>query len=177
MPLSNDITQLDPDLVLVYSEGKAAWKKDHPSGPWPEINEGYRSDEVQAAYYAQSRQPLAEVNRLRKTAGLEPISAAENRSKITDKKPGTSKHNTYPGEALDVRMRLYTIPKPGAKLAPAGITWDNRYYIQFGGYMIAAYRELKAAGKVKRKLRWGHDWNGNGIADEKFYDDPHFEVV
>lgn len=37
----------------------------------------------QVAYYAQGRQPLLEVNRLRKMARLLPISAQENKRKIT----------------------------------------------------------------------------------------------
>jgi hypothetical protein len=176
MPISNKLEDADPDLVAIYTEGKAAWKQARPNGPWPEVNETYRPNDVQEAYYAQGRQPLAAVNKLRQAAGLYLLTAAENKKKITNAKPGQSNHNRYPSPALDVRMRLLASPKPGAKPAPAGITWDNKYFIEFGGYMIAAYRRLKAAGKVRKKLRWGHDWNGDGIENESFYDDPHYEV-
>jgi hypothetical protein len=52
------------------------------------VFETLRSDEVQAAYCAQGRKPLAEVNDLRLKAGLSGISEAENRGKITDPPPG-----------------------------------------------------------------------------------------
>jgi peptidoglycan L-alanyl-D-glutamate endopeptidase CwlK len=36
---------------------------------------------------------------------------------------------------------------------------------------------MKAAAELGVKIRWGKDWNGNGIADEKFVDSPHFELL
>lgn len=61
--------------------------------------ETYRSNLVQAAYYAQGRESLATVNLMRKGAGLAVITEKEN-VKITNTKPGQSKHNR--GEAFDV---------------------------------------------------------------------------
>lgn len=177
MPLSNRIEDADPELAAIYTEAKAAWKKAYPSGPWPELNETHRGNDVQAAYYAQGRMPLAEVNKLRKAAGLYLLSAAENKRKATDAKPGSSKHNTLPSQALDVRFRLYAPKRPGAKPEPAGITWDLKHYLAFGGYMIAAAAKLRAAGKIRKRMRWGYDWNGDGINNQAFYDAPHFEVI
>lgn len=37
---------------------------------------------------------------------------------------------------------------------------------------------LKAADELNIKIRWGKDWNMNGVyTDEKFVDSPHFELV
>jgi peptidoglycan L-alanyl-D-glutamate endopeptidase CwlK len=52
------------------------------------VYETLRDDEVQAAYCAQGRMPLDEVNALRKSAGLYLITEAQNRSKITTDPPG-----------------------------------------------------------------------------------------
>jgi peptidoglycan L-alanyl-D-glutamate endopeptidase CwlK len=51
------------------------------------INETLRDMDVQAAYCAQGRKPLEEVNALRKAAGLWLIGEEENRNKITDEPP------------------------------------------------------------------------------------------
>jgi peptidoglycan L-alanyl-D-glutamate endopeptidase CwlK len=51
------------------------------------VLETQRTDEVQAAYCAQGRQPLAEVNALRGKAGLYLINDAQNKNKITDDPP------------------------------------------------------------------------------------------
>lgn len=77
MPLSNRLDHLDPQLQAVYTAAKAAYLAAHPGGLRPRLAETYRSPEVQRAYYAQGRQPLAEINRLRKLAGIPPIGAQE----------------------------------------------------------------------------------------------------
>lgn len=58
----------------------------------------------QVAYFAQSREPLAEVNRLRAIANLPPITEEQNRSPIT----WTMKSLHLDGLALD-----FAILKPG----------------------------------------------------------------
>lgn len=47
------------------------------------LTEGVRDPATQSAYYAQGREPLAVVNRLRKEAGLVPIDDKTNRRVIT----------------------------------------------------------------------------------------------
>ncbi len=47
------------------------------------LREVLRTPQVQAAYWAQGRLELAEVNALRKDAGLAPIGASENKYQIT----------------------------------------------------------------------------------------------
>lgn len=78
------------------------------------------------------------------------------------------KHNSLPSKAVD---------------APSyPVQYDKqRYYAQqclFAGYVLAVWDELKAAGKVRGIIRWGHDWNKNrSIMDENgLVDTPHFEI-
>lgn len=42
-------------------------------------------------------------------------------------------------------------------------------------YPIADAMKM-AAMELQIPLRWGGDWNGNGIQDESFRDGPHFEL-
>lgn len=80
----------------------------------------------------------------------------EGRSKL---KWPASKHNRYPSLAIDV------VPYP--------IDWLNRerfYYIAGMFIAIAAERGIK--------LRYGGDWDGDGLTDDQtFYDLPHLEIV
>ena len=62
------------------------------------ISETLRTPQVQAAYFAQGRKALAEVNRLRVSAGLWQISEKENKSKVT----WTLKSKHLDGLAIDV---------------------------------------------------------------------------
>lgn len=186
---NNRIEDLHPELALVYTEAKAAMKAAYPLGPWPELNETLRSLELQTAYYAQGRKPLDEVNRLRRLAGEYEIGAAENKNIITWAKAGQSPH--FYRMALDVRIRLLTpktkpnqevvaTDKNGIEYVRGGLDWGgtnaNKWFVVFGGFMIAAARKLKAEGKIKISVRWGHDWNGDGIANDGKLDDPHHEV-
>lgn len=173
MPLNNSIADLDPDVALCYTEAKAAWKLDFPQGPWPELNETARSQAVQDAYFSRTRQPVAKVKELYKKAGLYDIDAKEAATWATNAKFGQSAHNAAPDEysgAGDVRFRLYVNGKP------AGITWENKYYIAFAAYMLRAAVRLKAAGRITDKIVWGGDWDGDGLtSDEHRPDFPHYE--
>lgn len=62
------------------------------------VLETRRTLEVQRAYYAQGRQPLIEVNAIRKIAGLYLLSEAENERIVT--KTLNSRH--LDGEAIDI---------------------------------------------------------------------------
>lgn len=53
----------------------------------------YRSPEEQAALYAQGREPLKGVNRLRVAAGIHTIGEHEASRKVTWARPGQSWHN------------------------------------------------------------------------------------
>lgn len=74
-----------------------------------------------------------------------------------------SKHNQSPSVAVD--------------LAPYPIDWtDMARWHWFAGGMMALWRWLKLKGKVTGELRWGGDWDRDGmISDNKFNDLGHFE--
>lgn len=77
-------------------------------------------------------------------------------------KPGESKHNLIPSEAVDV-----------APLMDGKIDWKNReLWLQFAGFIrgIAITHDLQ--------IRWGGDWDGDfNSAEHRFFDAPHFEIV
>lgn len=180
MALDNSIDHLEDDLAAVYKEAKANWKRDHPAGPWPELNETLRNEAVQTAYYARSRKPVAEVQRLYKAAGLYAIGAKEAAQWNTNAQYGQSAHNARKGSnkarAFDMRMRKLLL-QGGQYVVSQEIIWDdNALYEKFAAYMLAAAKMLLAAGKIKRAVTWGGDFNGNGKHDDKCCDMPHYEL-
>lgn len=154
MPSSKRIEDLHPDLVRVYSEAKAAYIAAHPGGLRPQLSETSRPAVVQTAYYAQGRQGLAEVNKLRHLAGLGPIGSAENGRKITNAKAGQSAHNFEPGRAFDV-----VLVKPDGKA-----DWTDANYLHFAEYVKAAAAKLGVA--VSQGAYW-----------KSFKDMPHTELA
>ncbi len=70
-----------------------------------------------------------------------------------------SKHNLSPSKAVDV--------------APYPIDWNDRERFSF-----FAGRVLTTAEHLGIKMRWGGDWNNDTmLADNKFDDLPHFELI
>jgi hypothetical protein len=119
------------------------------------VLETLRTAEVQAAYYAQGRESLAEINRLRKIAGLYTLGAEEAKKIIT--KTQHSPHQD--GLAADI------VPVSGDGKIPWIITADNaELWLAFG-------RLGQKAG-----LEWGGTW---GTLD-KFgigWDYPHYQLI
>lgn len=68
-----------------------------------------------------------------------------------------SKHNKKPSRAMD--------------LAPYPINWDD-----LDRFKALAMIVLDEATKLGVKIRWGGDFNRNGLPDDKFKDLPHFEI-
>ena len=96
------------------------------------ILEGYRSQERQEEMY---RQGLSKV------------------------KPGFSKHNVNPSNAVDV--------------APYPIDWNDKVrFYYFAGYVKGLSHYLNIP------IRWGGDWDGdNDLHDQTFMDLVHFELA
>ena len=67
------------------------------------------------------------------------------------------RHNKMPSQAVD--------------LAPYPINWSD--IDRFKALAMVMLDEAKALGV---KLRWGGDFNRNGLSDDKFGDMPHFEI-
>jgi peptidoglycan L-alanyl-D-glutamate endopeptidase CwlK len=112
------------------------------------IFEGLRTEQVQAAYYAQGREPLDAVNKARKEAGLYLLASEKQNYRIT----WTMKSRHLEGLAMDI------LPA-----APDGQpTWDlTRYRRQF--------ELIRDAGR-ETGLECGADW------PEAQRDWPHYEV-
>jgi len=73
-----------------------------------------------------------------------------------------SKHNTVPSLAVDV--------------APYPIDWDSPHatkkFAQLAGILIGIGWTMGI------RLRWGGDWDGDGIMrDQRFHDLPHLELL
>ena len=125
----------------------AEWPQRHPADPMPFLTEVHRPAGVQAALFAQGRQPLAEVNRLRGLVKLAPISEAENRRTVTNARPGQSKHEHLPSLAVDIWFQR------NRKLVD-----DDRLWQQ----LVRLIREHDAT------IKWGGHF--------RFVDKPHFEI-
>lgn len=80
MSLHTNIRLLNPDFQKIV---EVFLKALDDAGIEYIVNETLRDKSVQDAYYAQGREPLVTVNRLRKMAGLWDIDEEENKRKIT----------------------------------------------------------------------------------------------
>ena len=153
MPTHNEITLLHPLLAAVYTEAKAAFIAANPGGLRPRLGETYRPANVQLAYHAQGRKPLAEINALRHAAGLNPIGTVEAGKIITNAMPGQSAHGFNPARAFDVQL---------LKLS-GEVDWSDAPYHAFAGFVKAAAAKLNVAVSI------GAYW-------PKFPDAPHTEL-
>jgi peptidoglycan L-alanyl-D-glutamate endopeptidase CwlK len=147
------------DLAAAYGVALGRWMGDRVlmALGQPIVTCGHRSAAEQTALFAQGRQPLAELNQLRKLAGLPAFPAGSAEAKRVVTWVTTSRHMELPSGALDVALLQ----------ADGSVTWD-------AGALEKFARLMKAA---DARVRWGGDWDGDGdTADEKSPDRPHFEV-
>lgn len=146
------LAQLHPDLQAVFKEAFADWKREHPESPQPFISQSSRSQAEQDALYAQGRQPLAAVNKLRAIAGMAPISEKEN-VRVSNARFGESAHNFTPARAGDV-----------AFLAGKGkLDWTPGLFSRLNTLMMAAAAELGV------DVEWGGLWKTRPNA-------PHWQL-
>ena len=153
MPTHNEIALLHPSLAAVYTEAKASYIAAHPGGLRPRLGETYRPANVQLAYHAQGRKPLAEINALRTAAGLPLIGTAEAGKIITNAMPGQSAHGFNPARAFDVQMLNLN----------GEVDWSNAPYTAFAAYVKVAAEKLRVA--VSQGAYW-----------PRFADFPHTEL-
>ncbi|MDR0708926.1 MAG: M15 family metallopeptidase [Spirochaetaceae bacterium] len=117
------------------------------------VLETLRSHAVQEAYYAQGRRPLAEINELRKKAGLYLLGEAEGKRIVTQ----TRESIHFSGRAADI------VPVLDGKI-PWTITGENApVWLTFG-------RLGQESG-----LQWGGTWaplDRFGIG----WDAPHYQI-
>lgn len=91
----------------------------------------------------------------------------EGKSKI-DGINKKGKHNYSPSLAADI----YPYFDNGAK-------WDNEHLSYLAGLIHGVSEMLYEDGAINHKIRWGGNWDMDGIIllDQSFDDRPHFELV
>jgi hypothetical protein len=145
-----DIKAAHKRLQLAWEHLNYFWPERHPDLPPPFLTQVFRPAMVQAAYYAQGRQGLAQVNSLRKQADLAPITAKENLTKITSTPVGKSKHERTPAEAFDIAF----LKKDSKEL-----NWDPKNFQRAYDIII----------EFDPNIKWGKFF-------KTLVDMPHFEI-
>jgi peptidoglycan LD-endopeptidase CwlK len=128
----NRLSKVHPELARRV---RALVSRLSQAGLRVEVVQGLRTWDEQAALFAQGRETLTVVNSLRRKAGLAPLSADENRRRVTDARAGQSNHNY--GLACDLCPFKGNVPDWNA---PA-----------------AVWKQIGAAAKAAG-LKWGGDW-------------------
>jgi peptidoglycan L-alanyl-D-glutamate endopeptidase CwlK len=166
MGINRDIKLCVLRLQIVWAYALEQYKQMYPEAPKLILVETFRSAAVQTAYFAQGRKSLAEVNALRKTAGLEPIGPKENKSKITFKPAGGSMHEKMVNG------------DPASKAFDVGFikTVDGKSVMDWS---TTNYQRIERIIRQKfPEVTWGGDWDRDGRSDdETFVDLPHFQVA
>jgi len=83
------------------------------------------------------------------------------------------KHNKFPSEAADI-YAYHRLSKYRKIMA-----YDKTHLAYIAGVIDCCAKELKNIGEINCDIRWGGDWNKNGVIDidQSFDDFPHFEIV
>lgn len=81
------------------------------------------------------------------------------------------KHLSSPSMAIDIHV---SENHKGKSLA-----WDDVHLSFVAGYLIRVSHELWEKGEIEHVLRWGGDWDSDGIIaiDQNLKDMPHLELV
>ncbi len=81
------------------------------------------------------------------------------------------KHLKNPSEATDMHIAENHLGK--------SLAWDNIHLAFVAGYLIRVAQELYEKGETEYVLRWGGDWDGDGVIrlDHQLKDMPHLELV
>ena len=96
----------------------------------------------------------------------------EGKSKI-DGKTKKGKHNYKPSLAADLYI-YHPELETRRKLA-----YDKSHLSHVAGLIISCANELLERGEISHKIRWGANWDMDGIIDydQSFDDFPHFELI
>jgi peptidoglycan LD-endopeptidase CwlK len=78
------------------------------------------------------------------------------------------KHNLTPSMAVDV----YAFVQGRGN-------WDDAHLGYLAGVIIQVAKELLDKGEISHKLRWGGDWDSDGVIaiDHSLKDLPHYELI
>lgn len=82
------------------------------------------------------------------------------------------KHNYSPSLAVDIYI-YHSDLETRRKLA-----FDKCSLSLVAGVIMAAAKHLEESGEISNKIRWGGNWDGDGVIiyDQSFLDMPHFEL-
>lgn len=96
----------------------------------------------------------------------------EGKSKVDGIKV-KGKHNLIPAEAVDIFTYVADL------VLRRKLAYDKSHLSYIAGVIDACADELFAKGEITHKIRWGANWNSNGIIDldQDFDDFPHFELI
>lgn len=85
-----------------------------------------------------------------------------------------AKHVTTPERPLALAGDIYAAV-PGFK----NLAYDHVHLAYLAGVILSTAADLLREGKVTRRLRWGGNWDSDGVLmkDQNFQDLPHFELV
>ncbi len=140
---SRNIADCVPELQVAWTDSQAEWKQLFPDQPQPFLTCTHRSDEEQEILYMMNKNGKDDDGDGKIDEGDEWRSNA---------KPGQSKHNKFPAEALDIAF----------KNSKGKLDWSEKL---FAGFAILM---------KKRGIKWGGDWVS--LKKSKKNDTPHFEV-
>lgn len=137
---SRNIAHCHPLLQEAWSYASKKWEELYPNEPQPFITATYRDDEEQEILYMRDK------NHMDDDGDGDVDEKDEWRSNA---KPGQSKHNKYPAEAMDIAFRS----KKGK------LDWSEKLFFRFAGLMK----------EDSEQIIWGGDWTNRR-------DTPHFEI-
>ena len=150
-----DINTLHPEVRAMAFELKTRAKTE--GGLNIIITECLRTAADQAALFAQGRMALTEVNRLRKIAGMAPITELQNRRSVTKARTIEDSFHGY-GLAFDIAV----VSPDGKK-----IDWTDKSDWDDDGL-----NDWLEVGRLATKM--GIDWGGNWTS---FPDMPHYQCT
>lgn len=139
------------DLQLILTTALSASKVDFG------ISEGHRSVSKQQSYYAIGR--TTELHR-------KPITNVDGVHK-------KGKHNYSPSLAADLFIWHNN------RATRQKIAYDKSHLSYVAGLIDATAELLLAQGKISHRIRWGANWDLDGVInyDQSFDDFPHFELI
>lgn len=120
------------------------------------ISEGHRPIKKQQEYYAIGRTTELHRNPITKVDGINKV----------------GKHNLTPSEAFDFYI-YHNDKKIRRKIA-----YDESHLSYVYGLLDSCAKELYEKGEITHLLRWGANWDKDGVLfyDESFDDAPHVEL-
>lgn len=123
------MSELNGLLAYAYTIALMQFKVLFPDGPRPMLDTTHRSEKQQEVLYNQGRSKPGKV--------------------VTHKRPGQSKHNSFPAKAFDIKMVF----------ADGSATWEEKYFVKF-------FHCIDTTGV---KINWGGHF-------KTLLDMPHFEI-